>query len=202
MRYVFAMKNPMLALLLTAAAAACSQEAVGSESVSANAMMVAAPVPAATSPAEANAANNAGDIPDTQVFVTYTGPGYSVLVPEGWARTQRGSAVTFTSNADSERIDVRPVKPGNDLRNLVGASAAQQMTLRTRERLGGARATVVSFRSQSNANPVTGKRVELDNTAYVSSPHAGRYVILSLSAPAGADNADQWKKIAGSFRWR
>ena len=37
--------------------------------------------------------NPPGDIPDDQVFVAYTSRagGYSLKVPEGWARTEKGS---------------------------------------------------------------------------------------------------------------
>ena len=39
-----------------------------------------------------------GDIPDNKVFIRYTpaGGGYTIKVPEGLARTEAGSVVTFT----------------------------------------------------------------------------------------------------------
>jgi hypothetical protein len=159
----------------------------------------AAPRAVPTTAAESNAAANAGDIPDTQAFVTYNGPGYSVLVPEGWSRVQRGSAVTFTWNANAETIEA-------------GGSGDLKAALRARYGATGAIAvrradvarspvTIATFASQSAPNPVTGKRVRLENAAYVFERRGGR-AILVLSAPAGADNVDQWKKISASFRWK
>src|SRR5437764_8294337 len=54
--------------------------------------------------------NPAGDIPDTTVFVPYTDtPGqFTVNVPQGWARTQQGSAVVFTDKLNSVRLDADP----------------------------------------------------------------------------------------------
>src|SRR5437879_4117008 len=51
--------------------------------------------------------NPAGDIPDNQVFVVYTPPsgGFSVKVPEGWARTEAGGAVTFTDKLNRVRME-------------------------------------------------------------------------------------------------
>ena len=116
MRFVVVMKRFLIVVALTATATACSQQMNDRAAVSANALAIAAPVAVATTPAESNAANSAGDIPDTQAFVTYAGPGYSVLVPEGWARTQRGSRVTFTANANSESIDIGSARLGEDIR--------------------------------------------------------------------------------------
>jgi hypothetical protein len=193
------MKRFLIVVALTATATACSQQMNDRAAVSANALAIAAPVAVATTPAESNAANSAGDIPDTQAFVTYAGPGYSVLVPEGWARTQRGSRVTFTANANSESIDIGSARLGEDIRKRLGALGT--ITVRSGIRFGGGSGSIITFRSQSKPNPVTGKSVALDNTVYVSTRN-GKRAILALSAPAGADNADQWSKIAASFRWK
>ncbi len=198
MRYVVVMKRLLIAVALAAAATACSQQAGDTNALSANGTALAAPVAMATTPAESNAANSAGDIPDTQAFVTYSGDGYSVLVPEGWSRTQRGSTVTFASIANSETIDVVPAKSPFDPHKAFRGAGALTVSSGT---LGGVPATIVRFTSQAKPNPVTGKRVNLANTVYVGE-HRGRRALLMLSAPAGADNADQWKKIAGSFRWK
>src|SRR4051794_21026165 len=47
----------------------------------------------------------AGDIPDNQAFVAYRPPGagYSVKVPEGWARSASGRAVAFTDKLNTIR---------------------------------------------------------------------------------------------------
>ena len=185
------MKRLAIAVGLAVTATVCSPQAGDTRP--------AAPAPVATTPAESNAANNAGDIPDTQAFVTFSGPGYSVLVPEGWSRTRRGSTVTFSSNANAESIELRRVGVNDDLRKRFGAIGA--IVLKRHATLGTAPATLMTFRSQSQPDPVTGKRIELENALYTSKRHAV-YARLLLSAPVGADNADQWKKIAGSFRWK
>ena len=180
MPYVVAMRTLLIAAALAATATACSQPASA-------ATIVAAEAPAA------------GDIPDTQAFVRFAGPGYSVLVPEGWARTQRGSAVTFRSNANSELIEVGRRDAEYDLRARFHALAVIKTTQHAK--LGTEPATIVTFRSRSQPDPVTGKTIELENQLY-SSSRRGVYATLLLSAPVGADNADQWQKIARSFRWK
>src|SRR5581483_9864652 len=52
--------------------------------------------------------NAAGDIPDNQVFVDYSPPsgGFTVTVPEGWARSEAGGAVTFTDKLNSVRMEM------------------------------------------------------------------------------------------------
>ena len=66
--------------------------------------------------------------------------------------------------------------------------------------LGAEPASLISFRSQSEPDAVTGKRLEIEHLPY-SSSHNGVKAMLLFSAPAGDGNADRWKKIAQSFRW-
>ncbi len=192
------MKRSMIAIAIALAVepTACSQRASDSTAMSADPAAFAAPAALAAATAEPN---GAGDIPDTQVFVRFTGPRYSVLVPEGWSRTQQRSTVTFSSNANSESIDVGPPNARVDLR--VRYHPIGNMTLKTHATLGTEPATLIMFHSQSKLDPVTGKRIELENELYTSTHHNLQARLL-LSAPSGADNADQWKKIAGSFRWK
>src|SRR5690349_21761372 len=51
-----------------------------------------------------------GDIPDNQVFVTYTAPDrtFAVDIPEGWARSGSGKKVTFTDKYNSITITNGP----------------------------------------------------------------------------------------------
>jgi hypothetical protein len=165
-------------------------------------LMVAAAL--ATLATLAAADSNAGDIPDTQTFVTYAGPGYSVLVPEGWSRAQHSSAVTFTWNANGEAIDTSSTRDLAAVEALLraryGAPATGSPKVRTAS-VGGSPVLVLTFTSYSKPDAVTGKKLRLDNQAYLFSG-TGRRAILVLSAPAGADNVDQWKKIAASFRWK
>src|SRR5438128_4444210 len=52
--------------------------------------------------------NPPGDIPDDQVFVSYTSSvgGYSLKVPEGWARSEKGADVDFIDKLDGVEVVV------------------------------------------------------------------------------------------------
>jgi hypothetical protein len=62
-------------------------------------------------------------------------------------------------------------------------------------------AVLIVYTSNSEPNAVTDKQISLENNRYLFY-RAGREAALSLSAPAGADNADQWQLMANSFRWK
>jgi hypothetical protein len=47
---------------------------------------------------------------------------------------------------------------------------------------------------------VTNKRVRLENIAYIFYKN-GKEATLTVWAPQGADNVDQWNRMANSFRW-
>ena len=66
-------------------------------------------------------------------------------------------------------------------------------------RLPAGPALLIKYESESEANPVTNKRIHLEDEAYAFYKN-GRMAILTVWAPAGADNADQWKLISESFR--
>ncbi|MGH7709569.1 MAG: hypothetical protein ACREM6_16885 [Vulcanimicrobiaceae bacterium] len=144
--------------------------------------------------------NPPGDIPDTQLFVTYrSANGYSVLFPEGWSRASSGSTVTFRSNYDGEQITTRSKSdPNATVRALFPSAANMKVTHVT---LHGTPATLVSFRSHSNSNAVTGRSVTLENQSFVFL-HGTHEAVLSLWAPQGSDNVDQWRKISQSFHWK
>ena len=60
--------------------------------------------------------NSAGDIPHSQVFVTYrSSPGYSIKVPEGWARSEQPGSVGFSGKYNAVQIDLsaRASKPSS-----------------------------------------------------------------------------------------
>ena len=183
-------KNMLAVVTLAALVTGCSHGA-GQSGSSATAPSSAA--------VDANQANGAGDIPDTQAFVRYEGTGWSVLVPEGWARTQAGSAVTFAWNSDGEAIVTSPpADAATVVRGRFGATGTGTPRVAT---VGGQSATIFTFASRSKPDPVTGKTLTLENQAYLFA-RGGRRAMLVLWAPAGADNVDQWKKISESFRWK
>jgi hypothetical protein len=147
-----------------------------------------------------------GDIPDTQAFVTFTSSpgGYALEVPEGWARTARGPNVRFVEKLDGVEVTVTRPRGANVVAAEVAAlkkSGRGVQVARVRDvRLSSGRAVRVDYTSNSEANPVTGKRVRLENVSYIFSKN-GKLATLSLWAPLGADNVDQWRRIAQSFRW-
>lgn len=155
-------------------------------------------------------ANPAGDIPDTQAFVTFasrTG-GYQLQVPEGWARTARGADVLFTDALDGVGVTVTsaahaPSEPG--ARGAVVAAItrsghAVKVTKVENVRLPGGAAVLAEYTSTSDPDPVTNRQVRLEDTAYLFF-RAGKVATLTLWAPVGADNVDQWQRMAHSFRW-
>jgi hypothetical protein len=155
--------------------------------------------------------NPPGDIPDTQAFVTYTSSigGYSIDAPEGWARSTRGVDVSFVDKFDGVSVTLAQVPAGA---HLADPSRAAVDALRHDARAGRdfeattaelpvGRATVVTFTSNSRPDPVTGKRVRLEDRAIIC-VRPVKVATIRLWAPLGADNVDQWNRIASSFRWR
>jgi hypothetical protein len=151
-----------------------------------------------------------GDIPDTQVFVTFrsTAGGYALEVPEGWARTVRGSDVRFVNALDGLQVTVTRTAAApatgsahrGDVATVQKSGQAVRITGVMTVHLPGGPATLVQYTSTSEPDAVTGKRVRLEGQAYFF--HRDRTLAtLSLWAPLGADNGDQWQRIARSFRW-
>lgn len=153
--------------------------------------------------------NPPGDIPDTQVFVTYHAKsGYSLKVPEGWARSDLANGVSFIDKLDGVLVTettettaptVASVK-STFIPNLEKRSRAVKLAEVERIKLPAGEAVRISFSSNSEPNAVTNKQVRLENEIYIY--HKGdRTVSLQLYAPLGADNVDQWTLMSQSFRW-
>ena len=154
--------------------------------------------------------NPPGDIPDSQAFVSYSNSaaGYRLDVPEGWARTESGPSVSFVSKFDGVKVDVGNA-PSSPL-NAAGVRANEAKTIQTQGRavtitavsdvkLPGGKAVVVKYTSNSEPNSVTSKQVRLENETYVFRKN-GKEELLTMWAPKGADNVDQWQRMAKSFR--
>jgi hypothetical protein len=141
-------------------------------------------------------ANAAGDIPDNQAFVRYAPPGagFSVKVPEGWARTAGGGAVTFTDKLNAIRMELGA--PSGARRAPAGA---QQVKVTTVSRTAG-KATELAYLAQSTPDAVTGK-TRTNAVERYTFRHGGRAVVLTLSGPKGADNVDPWRIVTDSLRF-
>jgi hypothetical protein len=140
--------------------------------------------------------NPAGDIPDNQAYIRYSPPGggYSVKVPEGWARTAAGGAVTFTDKLNTIRMQAGTA--GAARKAPSGASAVKVTTV---ERTAGS-ATEVAYLAQSPPDAVTGK-TRTNAVERYTFPHQGKAVVLTLSGPKGADNVDPWRIVTDSLRF-
>jgi len=155
--------------------------------------------------------NPAGDIPDNQVFVAYTPPtgGFSIKVPEGWARTEAGGAVTFTDKLNSIRMESvstasAPTVQSAEQNELPAIRAAAKnfqagkVTAVTRK---AGPAVLLTYMADSAPDPVTGKVVH-DAVERYEFWKSGTEVILTLSGPQGADNVDPWRIVTDSFGWK
>jgi len=167
--------------------------------------------PAAAQAAAASQPNPAGDIPDSQTFVTYSSPDgrYAIQVPEGWARSGSGSDASWEQQYDG--VSLR-VLAASSMPKAAGITAAYLKSLDPKggnvviaqvseRRMGAQTVLVASYSSESAPDPVTNKALRLENDAYLFFGH-GHLAALRLWAPAGADNVDQWKRISESFSWK
>jgi hypothetical protein len=155
--------------------------------------------------------NPPGDIPDSQAFIKYASAvgGYSLDVPEGWARTENGSDVSFVSKFDGVKVAIAPsatVPTASNVRtgaaNQIQAQGhAVTITGVSDVTLPAGKAVLIKYGSNSDPNAVTNKQLRLENEAYIYFKN-GKTAVLTLWAPQGADNVDQWRRMSNSFRWR
>lgn len=150
-----------------------------------------------------------GDIPDSQVFLSYHNPqaGYSMQYPEGWAQRGAGGDVTFQEKNNIVHILVAAgpaPTPASTIAELARERRRQpSLTYGATSTVSiqGAPVLKVSYATVSAPNPVTGKRVQLLVDRYVYA-HAGRVATVDLGTATGVDNKDAYKMMSRSFRWR
>jgi hypothetical protein len=167
-----------------------------------------------TETAVAPEVNPPGDIPDSQAFVKYanTTGGYQLQVPEGWSQQAQppeySSDVTFVHNYDGVSVHVAPASApptaasvqANEVKQIQSRARAVTVSKVSEVNLPAGKAVLVSYTSNSAPNPVTNKQVRLENQTYIFYRN-GKEAMLTVWAPLGADNVDQWKLMADSFRW-
>ena len=148
------------------------------------------------------AATGAGDIPDNQVFVDYSGPSFTIKYPEGWAQSGTSDNVTFRDKNNIVRIViVRGAAPTTasvrkELARLKGARAAgAPATLK----LNGLPAVRATYQTTSAPNAVTGKRLTLAVDRYELARNGTR-AIVDLGSPVGVDNVDAYRLLIQSLR--
>ena len=154
--------------------------------------------------------NPPGDIPDDQVFVAYRSPlGFTLQVPEGWARADRPDGVRFSDkyniiDTTVAKTDPTPTAEPAALRqvaaDLVSSGATIKIASVKEVKLKGGSAVRIAYTSNSERNPVTNKHIRLEHARYILFKD-GKAATVDFAAPEGADNADQWQLMSNSFRW-
>jgi hypothetical protein len=150
-----------------------------------------------------------GDIPDTTAYVAYHPASglYQVKVPEGWARTVTGSAVSFTDKLNIITVSVGKASAPTPATARAAEVPKLQGTVRhfaltgigTVSRPAGT-AVLIRYSDDSQPDAVTGK-VYPEAVERYEFYRGGMAAIVTLSAPSGADNVDPWRTVTSSFRW-
>jgi hypothetical protein len=154
--------------------------------------------------------NPPGDIPDSQAFIVFTSPGgFTLKVPEGWARKDADTQTIF--NDKFNRIAIETSKLAQPLNlafanstlapDLLKSGRAVKIIKVLSQKLKAGEAVRIIYESNSEPNSVTNKQVRDENERFFYAKEA-TLVTLDLAAPKGADNVDQWKLISSSFRWK
>lgn len=154
--------------------------------------------------------NPPGDIPDTQVFVTYASPlGFSIKVPEGWSRKDAADSVSFSDKYNTITVTVSSVSAAptadsaktDQVPQLEKAGRALKVTKVKDVRLKNGPAVLIAYTSNSEPNQVTNKQIRLEHDRYLFFK-SGKLAALDMAAPQGADNVDDWSLMANSLRWK
>lgn len=196
---------PTLAAALLAATGCGSS---GGSSTRSTSSATSAPGGAGLLTAETQSAAT-GDIPDNQVFITYTNarPRFSISTPEGWARKGSGTDVTFADKNNRVHIVIAPgsqtvsaASVAAELARLRAAEPTLAFTPPAGMRVSAGEAIKSTYTTRSAPNPVTGKQVVLIVDRYELTGPGGRATI-DLGTAKGVDNVDAYRKMINSFRW-
>ena len=151
----------------------------------------------------------AGDIPDTQAFVAYSSPsGFSVKVPEGWARSTDGTATVFSDKFNTIRLDTMSMVSAptvgsvttTDLPAIALAAKNYKAGKVSVVKRKAGDAVLATYQVDGGANGVTTKIVRLDVERYEFWRN-GKSVVITLSSAAGSDNVDPWRIVTDGFGW-
>ena len=150
-----------------------------------------------------------GDIPDNQVFLTYTSRagGYAIKYPEGWTESGRARDQTFRDKNNLVHILIThgsiptPGAVSAQLRQLAGSQPSIRFSSPHPVRLSSGPAVRATYSTESAPNQVTGKRVTLLVDRYELGA-GGRVAVIDLGTPRGVDNVDAYRMMINSFRWR
>ena len=149
-----------------------------------------------------------GDIPDTQVFLTYknAGGGYTISYPEGWTRNGSAPDITFSDKNNIVHVVISTAAAPTtasvtvELNRLKQSQPTLAFTAPRPVQLKSGSAVKATYTTLSAPNPVTGKRVLLFVDRYEFNK-GGQRATVDLGTPKGVDNVDAYRLIANSFRW-
>lgn len=154
--------------------------------------------------------NPPGDIPDNQAFVTFTSQegGYSITMPEGWARQEDGADVTFSDKLHEFSIHLACASSAPTVDSakteangpLAASTSAFELVDIKSVSLPAGPAVLIHYRENSQPDEVTGKQHRLDVDRYEIYKD-GTVAIVTLASPAGSDNVDVSRQVSESFRW-
>ena len=150
-----------------------------------------------------------GDIPDNQVFLTFTDPvaGYTVSYPEGWTRNGNGRNVTFSDKNNIVHIVVASASTPtvasvqSELAALQQRNPTLRFTAPQAVTLTSGSAIKATYTTESAPNAVTGKSVLLIVDRYELA-RPGRRATIDLGTAKGVDNVDAYRMMSNSFRWQ
>ena len=151
-----------------------------------------------------------GDIPDNQAYVEYSPPsgGYRIKVPEGWARSNAGSAVVFSDKYNTIRVELRAAAAAptvasvpSELPALAASTLGYRQGLLSSVTRTAGSAVLIRYQAASPPNDVTGKSVLLDVERYEFWARRTE-AIITLSGSVGSDNVDPWRTVTNSFGWK
>jgi hypothetical protein len=134
--------------------------------------------------------------------------GFTISVPEGWARALSDRSIRFGDKLNSITISWKraPGAPTTtrartiEVPELERGSTGFRLKSVGSTTLPAGRAVLIVYEVNSAPNPVTNKRYRLVVERF-ELYHDGREVILSLSSPVGADNVDAWRTVSESLSW-
>lgn len=211
-RRTLTMAGAVAATAVLASCSGTSTPSVSSGGASSSASSSASPTAATTGqPApRMTESNPPGDIPDNTAYVAFSpaGGGYSVKIPEGWARTSTGTTTSFTDKLNHIEMSTAaaPNQPTVDsvtktdaasLRAKVPKFAMGRVSIVVRH---SGTAILLTYQGDSAPDQVTGKVVR-DAFERYTFYRAGKRVDLTLSGPTKADNVDPWRIVSDSLRW-
>jgi hypothetical protein len=151
-----------------------------------------------------------GDIPDNQVFVTYTSAtgGYSLSYPQGWARRDSANGTHFSQYLNT--IDVATTAAtsaptissarSDATTTLASLPGFKLIAVNSVTRKAGPAVHIV-YNATSPVDAVTGKTVTLQVERY-QFWHHGVLLDMTLSSAKGSDNVDPWRIVTDSLTWK